>query len=29
VLGQLPDSEDDVRRAEQTVVEVALRGLAL
>jgi TetR/AcrR family transcriptional regulator, fatty acid metabolism regulator protein len=29
VLGQLPDGEDDVRRAEQTVVEVALRGLAL
>jgi AcrR family transcriptional regulator len=29
VLGQLPDGEDDVRRAEQAVVEVALRGLAL
>jgi AcrR family transcriptional regulator len=28
VLGQLPDSEDDVRRAEQALVEVALRGLA-
>jgi TetR/AcrR family transcriptional regulator, fatty acid metabolism regulator protein len=29
VLGQLPDDEDDVRRAERAVVEVALRGLAL
>ena len=29
VLGQLPDGEDDVRRAERTVVEVALHGLAL
>ena len=28
VLGQLPDSEDDVTRAEQTAVEIALRGLA-
>jgi TetR/AcrR family transcriptional regulator, fatty acid metabolism regulator protein len=29
VLGQLPDSEDDVTRAEQVAVEVALRGLAV
>ncbi len=29
VLGQLPDSEDDVARAEQTAIEVALRGLAV
>jgi TetR/AcrR family transcriptional regulator, fatty acid metabolism regulator protein len=28
VLGQLPDSETDVTRAEETAVEVALRGLA-
>jgi len=28
VLGQLPDSEEDVSRAEQVAVEVALRGLA-
>jgi TetR/AcrR family fatty acid metabolism transcriptional regulator len=28
VLGQLPDSEDDVARAERTVVDVALRGLS-
>ncbi len=28
VLGQLPDSEEDVTRAERTAVEVALRGLA-
>jgi hypothetical protein len=28
VLGQLPDSEDDVGRAEQVAVEIALRGLA-
>ena len=28
VLGQLPDSEDDVERAERTAVDVALRGLS-
>jgi AcrR family transcriptional regulator len=28
VLGQLPDSEADVRRAEETIVEVMCRGLA-
>jgi TetR/AcrR family transcriptional regulator, fatty acid metabolism regulator protein len=28
VLGQLGDSEEDVARAEQTAVEIALRGLA-
>ena len=28
VLGQLPDSEDDVARAERTAIEIALRGLA-
>jgi AcrR family transcriptional regulator len=28
VLGQLPDGEDDVTRAERTAVELALRGLA-
>jgi TetR/AcrR family transcriptional regulator, fatty acid metabolism regulator protein len=28
VLGQLPDSEDDVARAEQVAVALALRGLA-
>ncbi len=28
VLGQLPDSEDDVRRAERAIVTVALGGLA-
>jgi AcrR family transcriptional regulator len=28
VLGQLPDGEDDVRRAEETLVEFALRGLS-
>jgi TetR/AcrR family fatty acid metabolism transcriptional regulator len=28
VLGQLPDSEDDVARAERTAVDVALRGLS-
>jgi AcrR family transcriptional regulator len=27
VLGQLPDSEDDVARAERTAIELALRGL--
>jgi TetR/AcrR family transcriptional regulator, fatty acid metabolism regulator protein len=27
VLGQLPDGEDEVARAERTVVELALRGL--
>ncbi|MGH3065033.1 MAG: TetR/AcrR family transcriptional regulator [Gaiellaceae bacterium] len=29
VLGQLPDSEADVARAERTAIEVALRGLAV
>ena len=29
VLGQLPDAEEDVERAEQTAVELALRGLAV
>lgn len=29
VLGQLPDSEDDVARAERTAVDVALRGLSV
>jgi len=29
VLGQLPDSEEDVTRAEQVAVELALRGLAV
>jgi TetR/AcrR family transcriptional regulator, fatty acid metabolism regulator protein len=29
VLGQLPDSEDDVARAERTAIDVALRGLAV
>lgn len=29
VLGQLPDSEDDVARAERVAVELALRGLAV
>jgi TetR/AcrR family fatty acid metabolism transcriptional regulator len=29
VLGQLPDGEDDVTRAERTAVEIALRGLAV
>ncbi len=28
VLGQLPDSEDDVARAERTAVDIALRGLS-
>lgn len=28
VLGQLPDSEDDVARAERTAVDVARRGLS-
>jgi TetR/AcrR family transcriptional regulator, fatty acid metabolism regulator protein len=28
VLGQLPDSEEDVTRAESTAVEIALHGLA-
>ena len=27
VLGQLPDGEDDVERAERTAIEIALRGL--
>lgn len=27
VLGQLPDSEEDVARAERTAIDVALRGL--
>ena len=29
VLGQLPDSEDDVARAERTAIAIALRGLAV
>jgi TetR/AcrR family fatty acid metabolism transcriptional regulator len=29
VLGQLPDSEDDVGRAERTAIEISLRGLAV
>ena len=29
VLGQLPDSEDDVATAERTAVDVAVRGLSL
>lgn len=29
VLGQLPDGEDDVVRAERTAIEIALRGLAV
>jgi TetR/AcrR family fatty acid metabolism transcriptional regulator len=29
VLGQLPDSDDDVARAERTAIEVALHGLAV
>jgi len=29
VLGQLPDGEEDVARAESTAIEVALRGLAV
>ena len=29
VLGQLPDSEDDVARAERTAIAVALRGLGV
>ena len=29
VLGQLPDAEEDVERAEQTAIELALRGLAV
>ena len=29
VLGQLPDSEDDVARAERTAIELALRGLTV
>ena len=29
VLGQLPDSEDDVARAERTAVDVTLRGLSV
>ena len=29
VLGQLPDSEEDVARAERVAIEVALRGLAV
>ena len=29
VLGQLPDSEDDVASAERTAVDVALRGLSV
>jgi TetR/AcrR family fatty acid metabolism transcriptional regulator len=29
VLGQLPDAEEDVERAERTAIELALRGLAV
>jgi TetR/AcrR family fatty acid metabolism transcriptional regulator len=29
VLGQLPDSEDDVARAERTAIDLALRGLTI
>jgi AcrR family transcriptional regulator len=29
VLGQLPDSEDDVELAERTAIQLALRGLAI
>jgi TetR/AcrR family transcriptional regulator, fatty acid metabolism regulator protein len=29
VLGQLPDGEDDVGRAERTAIEIAARGLAV
>jgi TetR/AcrR family transcriptional regulator, fatty acid metabolism regulator protein len=29
VLGQLPDSEEDVGRAERTAIEIAARGLAV
>jgi AcrR family transcriptional regulator len=29
VLGQLPDGEEDVARAERTAIEIATRGLAL
>jgi len=29
VLGQLPDGEDAVMRAERTAVEIALRGLVV
>ena len=29
VLGQLPDSEEDVARAERTAIELALRGLTI
>jgi AcrR family transcriptional regulator len=29
VLGQLPDGDDDVARAERTAIDVALRGLAV
>ncbi len=29
VLGQLPDSEEDVARAEHTAIEIAVRGLAV
>jgi TetR/AcrR family fatty acid metabolism transcriptional regulator len=29
VLGQLPDGEEDVARAERTAIELATRGLAL
>jgi len=29
VLGQLPDGDDDVARAERTAIEVALHGLAV
>jgi AcrR family transcriptional regulator len=29
VLGQLPDSDEDVARAERTAIEIALRGLSV
>jgi hypothetical protein len=29
VLGQLPDSEEAVSRAERTLIEMTLRGLAV
>ena len=29
VLGQLPDGEEDVTRAERTAIELALRGLTI
>jgi hypothetical protein len=29
VLGQLPDSEEDIARAERTAIEIAARGLGI